>query len=822
MQALSGMLDGIGRDLRESLRRLRQSPLFTLTAALSLAVGIGANVAVFTVANALLFRPAPGVSEPERLVDIGRSQNGEGFDNNSYPNFLDVERRARTLASVYAQSFEPTPMSLAGEGLAERVYGGLVSDNYFDALGTRAVLGQVFQGDEDAGAPGESAVVVLSHRLWQRRFGSDPAVVGRALVLNGHRFTVLGIAPPGFHGTTFAAPDLWLPLSTVAQAMPRGDASLLRSREAVWLVLGGRLRPDASLAQARAELESLGRQLEHEYPRENEGRGLRVEKTSLLPGHVAPLAGFLALLTALVGAVLAIACANLAGVLLSRAATRRREIAVRVAIGAGRTQLVRLLLAETAVLFASGAVLGLGLARGLTTLLASLLPALPVPVDLALPLDLRVVGFGLALTGAAAILSGLVPVGEALRTDVVAGLKAEAQPRAARQRLRGALVVGQVALSLALAACAFLFARGLQRAATIDPGFDPADIQLARLDLSLAGYRGERGAAFARELVERARALPGVRAASVAAMVPLGGGGLGLGPLALPGAEDPRRPPAVDWNVVEPRYFETMRTPLVRGREFTEADTARSLPVIVLNETAARRFFPGQDPLGRVLVNRLSPTESRELTVVGVAKDGKYRWLGEAPLAFVAVPLAQRDFSRLTLVVRTDSGVSVERELRQLVASLDRNLPLLGLQSLASHAELGLLPQRLAAAVSLALGFVGLLLAAVGIYGVTAYGVAQRTREIGVRVALGATAAEVASMVLRQGLGLAALGLAIGLAIAAALGRVLESLLYGVSGWDAIAFGAAVLLLAAVALAACVAPARRAARLDPLEALRCD
>jgi putative ABC transport system permease protein len=524
----------------------------------------------------------------------------------------------------------------------------------------------------------------------------------------------------------------------------------------------------------------------------------------------------------LVGLVLLAACTNVTGMLLARGAARQREIAVRVAIGAGRAQLVRLLLVETAILFAAGAAVGLALARVLTTLLVAQLPSLPVPIDVALPLDARVAAFALALSLAASVLSGLVPAAEAARTDTVAGLKSEAQPRAARQRLRSALVVGQLALSLALAAGAFLLVRGLGRAATIDPGFDPKNVELAELDLSLAGYSGERGSAFARQLLERVRALPAVRAASLAAVVPLGGGGLGLGPLDVPGAEGARRAPPLDWNVVEPGYFATMKATLVAGRDFDEADARGSLPVVILNQTAARRFFHGEDPLGKVLVHRVSPGEARHLTIVGIERDGKYRSLGEPPRGFVYVPLAQRDFSRLTLVVRSEPGKTLDRELRALVASLDRSLPVIRTQSLEDHARLGLLPQRLAASVSLSLGLVGLALAAVGIYGVTAYGVAQRTREIGVRVALGARGADVVGLVLRQGLGLAGLGVGIGLAVAAALGRVLESLLFGLSWLDPVALIGAAALLLAVAFGACLLPARRAARLDPLEALRCD
>ncbi|MGH9887895.1 MAG: ABC transporter permease, partial [bacterium] len=388
-------LDDVRRDLRHAGRLLRRSPLFALTAALSLAVGIGANTAIFTVVNALLLRPLSGVVEPARLVDIGRSQRGESFDNNSYPNFLDVQRRATTLSAVYAFTFDARPMSLGAETGAERVYGGLVSANYFEALGTRPQAGRMFQDEDDRAHGGAGSVAVISHRLWVRRFAADRGIVSRSIVLNGHPFTVVGVAPEGFHGTTLVAPDLWVPLGTVAEVLPRAGNSLLERRASSWLIFGGRLAPGVSVAQCRAELFGIGRALAQEFPADNEGRGLVVEPSALVPGHIEPVKGFLGLLMAVVGLVLAIACVNLTGVLLARGAARRREIAVRLAIGAGRRHLVRLLLAESLVLFGIGAAAGVFLARGMTTLLVSLLPSLPVPVDVGLPLDGRVLAFTL-------------------------------------------------------------------------------------------------------------------------------------------------------------------------------------------------------------------------------------------------------------------------------------------------------------------------------------------------------------------------------------------------------------------------------------------
>ncbi len=814
------MFDSLSQDLRYAIRSILRSPLFSLTAMLSLAVGIGANTAIFTIVNALLLRPVPGVVEPARLVDIGRTQRGQDFDNNSYPNFLDVQRRATTLEGVYAQVFAPRPMSLGRDGGAESVHGSLVSSNYFKVLGTHPMVGRLFDGHEDD-APGANPVAVLSHRLWTGRFNADTSIAGRTIHINGHPFTVVGVTPEGFHGTTLMAPDLWVPVSTVGLALPRLGDSLLTSRESVWLMLGGRLKPGVSVAQSRAELDSIGQALERDFPRENEGRGLRVVPTSVVPGNMQPVSAFLGLLMAVVGMVLAIACVNLAGVLLARAVARRREIAVRLAIGAGRSQLVRLLLSETVMLFAGGAVAGLLLARGMTSLLVGLLPSLPVPLDITLPTDWRVATFTLLLTLAASLFSGLAPAFEAARTDVVSNLKTDTQGSTGRLRLRSVFLTAQVALSMILVVGAFLFLRALGRAGSIDPGFDLRNVELTSLDFSLAGYTEENGPLFARQLLERVRAVPGVQSASLAAQIPLGGGGMGFGGLRVPGVEiPPEQRRSLDWNVIEPGYFATLKSRLLSGRDFTDADQRDSQQVIILNETAARHYFPGQDALGRVLEHRRSPTDTRRLTVVGIAQDTKYRMLGETPRLFVYVPFQQLYEARMTVVTRVQPGVPIQPELRRVIASMNPSLPILNAQTFENHAALGLIPQRIAASVSGSLGLVGLLLAAIGIYGVTAYGVAQRTREIGIRMALGARRGSVVGMVLRQGLGLTAIGLAIGITLAGIASRLLGSLLFGIPAVDPVSFGGAVALFLGVGLLACLVPARRASRIHPMQALR--
>jgi predicted permease len=819
------MLDGLAQDVRYGLRLLRRNPLFALTAALSLTIGIGANTTIFTLASALLFKTPAGVVDPGRLVDVGRSQDGQGFDNSSYPNYVDIRARQTVFTDIYAMRFGSDPMSLSGRDGAERIYGQLVTTNFFTVLGTRAAAGRLFTR-EDSEQPGAAPLVVLSHHFWQRRFNGDPTIVGQTLQLNGHPFTVIGVAPEGFHGTTVLTADIWAPVTMVGELTPRISRGLLNNRESVWLLMGARLKPGVTVRQASAELANIGRALEREYPNQNRGKSLRVVPSSPIPGNGAPVAAFLAVLMGIVALVLAIACANVAGVLLARATARRREIAVRLAIGAGRVRLVRQMLVEATMLFLIGAVAGLALARVITTLLVSLLPTLPIPVDVSLPLDARAIAFTLGLSLVAAILSGLAPALHGSRSEVLSGLKADVQGGPERLRLRNAFVVSQVAFSIVLVVAAALFVRALQRAADIDPGFDPRGIELAALDLSISSYTEETGRVFARELIRRVRDLPGVQSAALAAMVPLGLGGLGLGGLMVPGVAPPqgRRFFTADWNIVTPGYFSTMRMTLVSGRDFSDADRESTPSVVIVNETAARRWWGTTDVVGRTLLQENgrpeAPDAMRTLTVIAVARDSKYRFLGEEPRPFVYVPIEQQYGARTTIVARSTQGQRLAADLRTLLASMNPNLPVVTAQTFEDYASLGLVPQRVAASVSASLGLVGLLLAAIGIYGVTAYMVTTRTREIGIRMALGAQPRDVVRMVLGQGMTLALIGVAIGLALAAAASRALGSLLFGVGTADPLAFGGSALVFGLVGLAACYIPARRATEIEATQALR--
>ena len=816
------MIEHLWQDVRYGIRLLRRSPLFTATAVLSLAIGIGANTTIFSVANAMLLRSLPGLADPARLVDIGRTDNGDGFDTVSYPNYRDVRDRATTVADLYAYRVEPQPLSLGGEHEAERIYGSIVSGNYFHALGAIAARGRLLNdADDRAGGP---HVVVISYELWRRRFGGAADTVGRVVTINGFPITIVGIAPPQFQGTTVLRADAWVPLAMASIAAPRLPASLFTCRGCVWLVLGGRLKAGATLGQADAELRTIGAALEKDYPADNRGKNFRVLRTSVFPGEIEVIAGFLAILLGIVGLVLLAACVNLAGMLLARAAARRREIAVRLAIGAGRLRLVRQLVTETLVLFVAGGAVGLLLTQWLTRLLLAVLPSLPVPIGIEFVIDWRVMAFAAALSLTAAILCGLAPALHAAKADLVPALRVDAGHRAGRLRLSSVFIVAQVAVSLVLVIAAALFARALGRAASFDPGFDERRVDVVTLDLSLSGYQEADALAFADRLGGRVRALPGVEQAAFTAVLPLSSSRLALGTLRVPGLQPPNRQASfpADWNAVSPGYFSTLHMPLVSGRDFTPQDGATAPGVIIVNEAMARSVWRTIDVLGRQFESDGGPrSASTTLTVVGVAPDAQVDALGKGARPLVYVPIAQRYLPRVSLLVK-GSGASVIPQVRAIVRDLNPNLPVTNAMPLEAVTAILTIPQRIAGALAASLGAVVLLLAAIGIHGVTAYSVNRRTREIGIRMALGADRAGVMTLVVRQGLVLTAAGVVLGLMAAAAGAQLIRSLLFGVSAHDPVAFGGAALLFAVVSLAASYVPARRAMRVDPMIALRAE
>jgi predicted permease len=818
-------LNEMRRDASYATRLLGRNPIFTITAVLSITVGIGGTTAIFSVANGLLFRQAPGVVAPDRLVDVNRTNGRFGVNLLSYSEYLDIKQRATSLDSMFAYKLELTPMSLEPSvrdgALVEAVFGDVVTTNYFSALGVIPAAGRLF-APTDSEQFDASPIVVLSHRMWTRRFDARPSVVGRALSLNGHVFTIVGVADEAFRGTTILAPDLWVPVG----AAPFTDKGY-RERNAVWGLVGARLRPGVLPSQAGAELYSIGRALQRDYPGEIGSMGLSLSPSSPIPsGLRAAAAGFLALLMGLVSVVLVIACANVAGVLLARATARRREIAVRLAMGAGRARLIRQLLTETIMLFVLGGAAGLALASGLTSLLLRLLPASPVPIDLSIALDGRVVAFGVALSLAAALLSGLAPALHASKADVVAVLKHDVQGPADRLRLRSAFVVAQVAFSLLLVVVAGVLVSALGRMSARSQGFDADGMEAISLDLALANYTDSTGLAFAAQLLDQARRLPELQTAAIAAASP-GGGGLRFS-VVVPGVAPPDGEPSFQagGNAVAPGYFATMRAPLVAGRDFTDSDRGGAQPVAIVTESAARSFWSvarAEDAIGRSLALRRgmgpSAPSAPALLVVGVARDASTA-TGDSQPPFIYVPLAQWYSSTMVLLTRSVGGLRASGAVRALVATLDPKLPIVSVRALHELEGPVATQLRVSSAISGGVGVVGLLLAALGIYGVTAYAVTRRTRELGIRIALGARPADVLRLVLVQGASLVATGSVIGLAMALAASRLLKRLIYGIPAVDPVSFTVAVAGCLAIGVLACWFPARRATRIDPLAALR--
>jgi predicted permease len=805
----------LASDIGYAIRSLAKSPGFTIAAVLTLALGIGANTAIFSIINALLLRDLPHVERPAELTLIGRTVNNEGFDTFSYPDYVDLRNQARTLAGVAAVT--TVPVHVSGSDATERARGALVSANYFEILGTSPAHGRFFAPDEDR--PGHPVqVVVLGAGLWQRAFGGRADIVGKTIRLDNLPFEVIGVTPPGFAGVTRGDQlDVFLPLAVQPLAMAE-FGSFLDRRQAVWLQLFGRLRPGASLAQAQTELQALGQQIWTAFPTDRQGWGVAAAPTSGFdPLTEDNVVNFLRLLQGAVILVLAIACANVANLVLVRSASRRKEMAIRVSLGAGRGRIFRQLLTEAVVLAALGGIGGLLLAYWGSDLLHAL-PLLRFSGEIDLTPDTRVLVFTLAVSLAAGALFGLVPAIHAARSDQAVELRQGTQAgRPKGARLRGALVVTQVAVSLVLLVAAGLFVRTLKNAYAVNPGF-ATDVLVGRLDVGLQGYDEARGRRFYAQLLRDLEALPGVRSASLALNLPFGGGfdtridAQG----ALIDAE--HRGYRTDRNSVSPDYFNTMGIRILRGRGFTAQDVATSTPVAVINEAVADRLWPGQEAVGKrfVRVGGGVPLE-----VIGVARDAKYRSLFEERRLTFYQPIVQEYHAALVVHLRpTGDPTTLAGPLQRAVRALDPDLPVYRIQPIGERLDGSLGQQRSAATLVGGFGALALLLAAIGLYGAVAYSAAQRTREFGIRIALGAKTPDVLRQVLREGVMLGLIGLAVGLVGAAALTRVLRSQLFGVTPTDPLSFGVVSLGLLVVAVAASLVPARRATRVDPMIALR--
>lgn len=801
-------------DLRHALRLLARSPGFTAVAVLTLAVGLGANATVLSWIRGLLLEPLPGVPRQEELLVVsGESRSGD-HRSLSIPDARSLDEdqdRARVVA------FEVVPMSLTAGETPERVWGSIVTGNFFDVLGVRAALGRTFRPEEDS-TPKTHPVAILSHHLWQDRFEGNPAIVGKTVLLNRLPFTVVGVAPEGFQGAQVGLRhDLWLPLAMQELVVPGGN--WIDQRGSRWLVGLARLRPGATAEQANAAVQAVSARLGRDWPDTNDGVTYRLFRFWKDPdGPSGFLMPVLAVLAAMAALVLLLACANVANLLLVRALGRRREIAVRSALGAGRGRLVRQLLAESQLLALPAGLLGVLLALAGVRLLAAFIPPLDVPVAPTFRLDGQVLAFTAALTVMTGLLFGLAPAGQAAPSRIATVLRDESASTLGgrKGRARSVLVAAQVALSCLLLVAAGLFLRSLRRGGEIDTGFATRNALLASLDLFPVGYDEARGRIFYREVVERLARLPGVESATVAALMPLGFSSNSTN-LRIDGYEPGRREEVVtDYNNVGPGYFRTMGIALKAGRDFDLRDHENGAPAMVVNETMARRYWPGRNALGgRVRCY------GKDFTVVGIAKDGKYNRLGEPPRPFFYVPILQIYRSRAVIHLRTAGDpLTLAPALRAEVRSLDPQMPLSAVKSMRQHLRLSLFNQRLAASFLGAFGLLALVLATVGLYSVIRYAVSQRTRELGVRMALGAQPGDVARMVLREGMVLALAGLAAGLAGAFAVTRFLEGQLLGVSATDPLVFAGVALLLAGVCALASWLPARRAAAVDPMAALR--
>ncbi len=817
---------GLLQDVRFAIRKFQKTPGFTAIAVVSLGLGIGATTAIYTIFDRVILDPLP-VRNPERLVTVYTAvEGGYEFSNPAYPDYIDYATATDALSGLAAYS--GLDVALAAGGSSQRIHGQLVTGNYFDVLGVVPSLGRAIVPADDR--PGAASSVMISHRLWKRRFGSDPDIVDRDIRLNGHPFTIVGVAPPRFRGVRLdETPDFWAPMQARPQLATGFFAQLdvFNDRDIRWLNTVGRLQPWATLESARAALDVVARRLAEAYPETNDDRSVSVAPATVaaaLNGR-ADLVRFVTLLGAVVALALLIACANVANLLLARGAARRREMAIRSAIGAGRGRLLRQLLSESLLLSVIGAAAGIGFAA----LTLKLLSRFTLPGDIALAtlglgLSPKVLLFSVALAIGTALLFGALPALQASRPRLVPALKdGTAGGGYGRSRTRSSLVTVQVALSLVLLIGAGLFVRSLRQALAIDIGFEATRTLAGSLSLGEHGYDEPAARDFYDRLLERAEALPSVASAAIAMRVPVSSAGMRAS-IAIEGHESAAdQDIQADINIVSPGYFRTMGIPLLAGRDIADHDVNGAAGVAVVNATLAERFWPDSDPVGKRL--KFDGEDNPWMEVVGVVADSKYRRLQEETPLYLYLPLDQAfGFSGLrknNLVIRTtDDPGALASPLRAEVAALDSDVLLFDVRRVEQQVAEMLLPQRMGMTLLSVLGVLALALASIGIYGVVAYVVARRTREIAIRAALGARPGQLTRLMLEGSMLAVISGVVLGVVAAAVAAQTLEAFLYGVSPTDPLTFAAVALALIAVALFASYLPARRAARLAPIIALR--
>jgi predicted permease len=810
-------LESVWADVRYALRQLKKSPGFTVTVIISLALGLGANTTIFTLVNALLCLP-PSVRDAGRLVEVMlRNVKGSGLESYltfSYPGYSLLRDHNHTLSGLAAFDGDPHPVSWSNAGQGQLAHGQLVSGNFFAVAGVDPFLGRAFAADEDqAGAA--RPVIVISYSFWMHRLGADGSIIGRALVLNGTSYTIVGVMPAKFTGILIGLrPDFWAPLAMAP--VLANDPQRLSNEGTSWLFGIGRLKPEASKALVLADLKVLAHSIRRPGP--NAELDASIFPVQLVPtpfrGYVAAFTG---LLMAAVGLVLLIACANAANLLLARAVTRRRELAVRTALGASRLRIIRQTLTESLMLSLAGGAAGLLLARSSIPLLLSLKPAsLPITIDA--PLDWRVFSFALLLSLCAGIIFGIAPAMRSPRLELVSALKDDIQlagPR--RSWLRDSIVVAQITVCLVLLISAGLCVRSLFNARSIDPGFSTHDVVLAQLDPGGLGYAESQQRLFYQQLLQRVLTLPGVSSASLSNSLPLGTQRLEQ-PVSIEGFSAAAGQDGIPVGIayVAPDFFATMGIPILIGHDFSAVDAHPGFSEVVINQAMAKRFWPNRNPVGQHF-KVLDVT----MAIVGVVKTGKYRSLSEDPQAFMYRPFGYS--SRAFLVARSPSGgQSSLDEIRHAILELDPNVVPMDMESISQYMALPLFAAHTTGVLLAAFGSVALLLATTGLSGVVSYSVSQRAHEIGVRMALGANRLAVLKQIIRQGMRLTVIGIGLGLVVSVAATRVLAGLLYGIKPVDPATYLAVSFFLAAVALVSCYFPARRAASLDPMDALRAE
>jgi len=813
------MIETTVQDLRFGLRMLRRSPGFSVLAILCLTLGIGANAAVFSWVEGILFRPYPAVAHQEQLLAITGTARGEsGPTGTSWPDILDLQRSCRLIDSFIVTKIMGTTLSVGDR--AEVTTGSIVSANYFDAIGVHPILGRGFEPGEDVGRNAHP-VTVISYQLWKGRFKGDPQIIGKTQRLNNVLHTIVGVMPEGFYGTFVGwAMQFWVPAS-MEETFEAGGYKL-EDRGARWIEAYVRLKPGVTLAQAQQEISAVAKRLETDYPATNRGRGIKLWPLWQTPFNNAnTLLPTLEIMLAVVVFVLLIACANVGNLLLVRSFARRHEMTVRLAIGAGRGRLLKQLLTEGLILSAFGAAGGLLVAHWCRHALVLLFPARGgVAMHLPGEIDWRVLALSAGVCLLATLLLGLVPAMQTGKIDLAGALKSDSAGvvgGGGRAWIRSSLVVVQVSLSFVLLVGAGLLLQSLQKIRNTSPGFSTRNVLDTGVNLTAAGYDAPRAQAFQDELLRRVKALPGVESAAFGRMTPLSYGSFSSTKIAVDGYQPPpEEQPIVEYNEVGPTYFTTMGIPLVSGREFVRTDDEKTALVAVVNETMAARYWRGKNPIGeRVQV------KGRWMQVVGVAKDSKYQSVRETSKPFFYVPLRQ-NFSRgAGLYIRTPlSPEAMTKALTREVHALDGNLALFEVITLQEQLDRSTSPQMVAVTLVGVLGGLALLLAVIGLYGVMSYAVSQSTRELGLRMALGAGASNLLRLVLSRGLALTGGGVLLGAAVALGLTRLLGNLLYKVSPRDPLAFGSAFAVMTLASVAACFLPAWRATRTDPARALR--